>query len=246
MTQVALAEFHGTPVSIIDHAGKKWLTAEQVGLCLGYNEANARQGIGHLYRRHADEFTAADTCEVNLTSQGQMREMRVFSDTGCNLLSFFSSTPRAKDFRAWAKQVLARHLAGQSVPQPSVPQTGRPAVITRHIERQVFERFVMGLNQPQIGRELQISNSTVSQILHAKYRFSPAAGEPECSPALIAAVSQRHLEIEQMKLIVWQERIAQKYLAHSINQELADALDRVGQHLQQEPLFALLPEGGTL
>lgn len=37
------AEFFGSPVSIIDHAGKHWLTAEQAGRCLGYNEANADQ-----------------------------------------------------------------------------------------------------------------------------------------------------------------------------------------------------------
>ena len=89
MQQVSLAKFNGTPVSIIGHAGKRWITAQEAGLCLGYNEANARQGILKSYERHQDEFTEDDTCVVNLTTQGQVRASRIFSITGCNLLGFF-------------------------------------------------------------------------------------------------------------------------------------------------------------
>lgn len=40
-------------------------------------------------------------------TQGQGRDVRIFSHTGCVLLAMFANTPRAKDFRAWAKRVLA-------------------------------------------------------------------------------------------------------------------------------------------
>lgn len=103
------ADFLGESVRIIDINGQRWLTAEDVGHCLGYDEANARKGIAKLYERHADEFTENDTCVVNLATQGQSRAMRIFSAAGCVLLSMFSNTPRAKTFRAWAKQVLAVH-----------------------------------------------------------------------------------------------------------------------------------------
>lgn len=106
------AEFFGTPVTIIDHADRRWLTAEEAGLCLGYNSANARQGINKIYERHQDEFAEEDTCVVNLTTQGQARPMRIFSATGCNLLGFFTNTGRAKGFRDFAK----RFLAGSAVP----------------------------------------------------------------------------------------------------------------------------------
>lgn len=108
------AEFFGTPVNIIDHAGKHWLTAEEAGLCLGYNPANARQGTLKIYERHQDEFTEADTFVVKLTTNplGGNPNSRIFSDTGCIKLGFFTNTPRAKDFRTWA----ARVLAGNAVP----------------------------------------------------------------------------------------------------------------------------------
>lgn len=105
------AEFFGHPVSILDHAGKRWLTAEEVGRCLGYNESTARIGIGNLYSRHAEEFTEADTCVIKLMTQGQTREVRIFSAEGCITLGWLSSTERAKDFRDWAKKVLAAKLA---------------------------------------------------------------------------------------------------------------------------------------
>lgn len=240
MQQHALAEFHGISVSIIDHAGKRWLTAEQVGLCLGYAEANARDGILKLHSRHWDEFTESDTCAVKLTAQGQMREMRIFSDTGCHLLGFFSATPRAKEFRAWAKQV----LVGQTAVPPAPTSRGRPLVATRRLERQAFELFVAGYSQKQIAGELKISVSLLNAMLHAKYRFSPAAGAPECSEELIAAVADRHLEIQQAALTAMRERIAQKFCAHACNQPLADALDEIGNALQAIPEFALL-EGGA-
>jgi hypothetical protein len=220
-----IADFHGTPVTIIEHDHMRWLTAEQVGVCLGYSEANAGQGIRNLHNRHADEFTEADTCQIKLSWQGQMREMRVFSHTGCNLLAFFSNTARAKDFRAWAKQV----LAGQA---PVVlPASTGPVKITRHIERLAMEQFVAGRNFKEIGQALGISRSTVHMLLHAQYRFSPAAGPQECTQELACEVAERHLEIEERKEVARRERLAQKFLANANNQMLANALEAAGSFL---------------
>jgi prophage antirepressor-like protein len=103
-------QFHNIPVSVIEHHGKPWLTAEQVGLCLGYAKDNARHGILKLYRKHADEFTEADKGVVEMATPGGKQNATIFSDSGCVLLSMFANTPRAKEFRAWAKQVLTRRL----------------------------------------------------------------------------------------------------------------------------------------
>lgn len=112
------AEFNGTLVTLIDHAGHKWLTAEEAGRCLGYNEANLSQGIINLYNRHRDEFTEADTSKINLifNPKGGNPATRIFSDTGCIKLGFFANTPRAKEFRTWASKVLA---ARQPEPAPA-------------------------------------------------------------------------------------------------------------------------------
>ena len=96
-----------TSVSVIIHNNRRWLTAEDVGRCLGYGQGNERDGIIRAYNRHTDEFSDEDTCTVKLTVQGQGREIRIFSQTGCMKLGFFSNTPRAKHFRKWAAKVLA-------------------------------------------------------------------------------------------------------------------------------------------
>lgn len=243
MQQLVTAEFLGTPLSIINHAGRKWLTAEEVGRCLGYEPDNARKGILKIYERHGDEFLETDTGVVNLTTPGGSQAMRIFSETGCIKLGFFAATPRAKEFRSWA----ARVLAGRPAVQPSVSRNAKGAIISRSVERQVLERFVAGMRKAEIVQEMKISFSTVSQILHGKYQFSAVAGVPECSPGLIAAVAARHLEVAQERLIKEQQSLAQKYLTNANNKPLADALDRVGQHLQQAPVIAMLPpsaEGG--
>lgn len=105
------ADFHGLPISILDHAGQRWLTATEVGRCLGYNEANARQGILKLYRNNAAEFSEFDKGVVEMATPGGKQEVTIFSATGCILLGFFSNTARAKDFRAWAKTALAAPAA---------------------------------------------------------------------------------------------------------------------------------------
>lgn len=225
-----LINFNGTPVSIIDHNGKNWLTAEEVGLCLGYAETNARIGISNLYNRHTDEFTEADSTVIKLiTVDGKNRDARVFSSTGCIKLGFFANTARAKDFRAWAAKV----LDGQSAivtATPAPKKNGRIS-ITRTIERQVFELFVGGLNQKQIAQYVGVSTATVNQLLRAQYRFAYGTGESECSYELLAEVAGMQFEIEQQRLNDMYERVSQRFLANSNNQELANLLDDFGQQL---------------
>lgn len=239
------AEFFGSSVSIIDHAGKRWLTAEEAGRCLGYNDANASQGVRNLYNRHADEFTEADTCQIKLIWQGQQREIRIFSSAGCIKLGFFANTPKAKQFRTWAAQTLE---AGAPVPvQTPAPAPALPGLkMTRQKERIALEMFVAGHNTEEIRKQIGVSRSTVSLVIHGKYQFAPGSGTPECSRELIAAVAARHLAVEQERLAAMQERAAQRYLSTANNQALALALEQVGRHLQQSPALALTKlEGGA-
>jgi hypothetical protein len=102
-----VAEFSGLQITIHDRDGTRWVQLLDVGRALGYAQPHK---VGDVYRRHADEFTDRDTCTTVLVVQGQRREVRLFSETGCVLLTMFANTPRAKDFRAWAKRVLAGEL----------------------------------------------------------------------------------------------------------------------------------------
>ena len=242
------AEFFGSPVTIVDHAGKRWLTAEEVGRCLGYNEANVSQGVRNLHNRHADEFTEADTCQLKLSwnPKGGNPTTRIFSATGCIKLGFFANTPKAKQFRAWAAQTLE---AATPAPVMTPPASG-PALpglkMNRHKERLLFERFVAGENITNAAKALGISRTTASLTLYGKYQFPLGAGAPECSDELIAAVAARHLAIEQERLAATQARAAQRYLQNAHNAKLAMALGKVGEHLQLAPAQALAaPKGGV-
>lgn len=116
MSPTQLAEFSGLQITIYDLSGVRWLAARDVGRALGYARPD---DVTAVYRRHVDEFTDRDTCTGDLPVQGQQREIRLFSETGVVLLTMFANTPRAKDFRAWAKRVLAREVTGQNVPAAS-------------------------------------------------------------------------------------------------------------------------------
>ena len=240
MQSLIQADFHGQALTIIDHAGQKWLTAEQVGLALGYAEANARTGVTNLYNRHVDEFTEQDTCAINLMAQGQNRNTRIFSATGCQLLGFFANTTRAKAFRQWAKQVLAG-VAPALPPGPMAP-TGYYGRITRAMERRLLECFAYHpTTQKALAHKFGISTATCNLIIHGKYQFGAAHGASQCSDALLDAVAARVLANEQARLAAFQQGMVNRLRNSANNQALADRLDRIGQHLQQAPVQALLP-----
>lgn len=220
MHHTITADFHGTEVTILDHLNRRWLTADDVGRCLGYAEDKASQSINNLYARHADEFGEDDTFIIKLMTNSRGNpNTRIFSQTGCILLAMFANTARAKDFRAWAKQALA------DAPLRAPTASGGASIrVTRAVERRVLELFVAGQSLKQIGAACGISTATASLIVNGKYRFHPAAGPSETPPQLISAVAARHAEREQM-------RITEQYCASLANQELAAELDRLGRRM---------------
>jgi prophage antirepressor-like protein len=198
-------EFMGLTLNIIDHNHQRWLTAEQVGLALGYESTKARQGVNNLFKRHEDEFTEQDSTVIKLmTVDNKNREARIFSQSGCNLLSFFANTPRAKQFRTWAKQVLVniqkdpiermansveKLAEGMDVIVRKLDHTDKyvgmlernqrgHVKITWEVAEQVKDLYAGGMPQASIARELRISAASVNQIVKGKYVFSERAGVP--------------------------------------------------------------------
>lgn len=92
---LAQTQFNGRELNIIDHQGKKWLTAEDVGNALDYT-TRQKDAINNLYNRHSDEFTDEDQATVKLMSPstskdgrgGGAQTTRIFSLSGCVLLAF--------------------------------------------------------------------------------------------------------------------------------------------------------------
>ena len=201
MTNLIPAEFHGLSVEILDHAGKKWLTAEQIGRALGYDESNARKGVLKLYERHGDEFTEADTFVVTLTTNSRGNPTtRIFSDTGCIKLGFFANTARAKDFRTWAAKVLAGHPA--VVPAPTSVESrldrleATTATLAGHMAQlvevsyqqakklDVTARYIGLLEINQKGK-VRITRTVEAQVLALK-----AQGMPQADIARLLRISQ--------------------------------------------------------
>lgn len=140
-------------------------------------------------------------------------------------------------------------LRAVPVPPPIYTPPPRPLTkqrISRETERTIFEMFVAGSSITEIGKYLRISRTSASLVLHGKYQFGLGTGVPCCPPELITAVAARHLSIEQERLAVAQDLIAQRYLCSAHNQALAAALDNVGIQLQSAPARALAaPQGGA-
>ncbi len=171
MTEQAIipAEFFGHPVSILDHAGKRWLTAEEVGRCLGYNADDASQGIRKLYNRNADEFTASDTCRYNLYRQGQSREQLIFSATGCIKLGFFAHTPTAKQFRAWAAITLENQTpAPVDEPLPAVVRSPRleasMARMAASVDTMAQQVGTMASGMSVMSRQLNVTARYIAEV----------------------------------------------------------------------------------
>jgi len=142
-----LADFNGTSIEITDYNGQHWLTAEQVGIAIGFSQP--RKGINKLFNRHADEFTEEMTCVVNVGTQGQSRQIRIFSPRGAWMLAMWAQTDKAKDFRTWVLDVLEEktQMTGLDIPT----HMRRELLRANPVWQKIARYKAMGLNHNEIG-----------------------------------------------------------------------------------------------
>lgn len=111
-----LIKFQEKSIEMLTVNGRPALTAETIGKALGY--AEPRDAINTLFNRNRDEFNEnEDYLYPQIEGAGQRRETLVFFSSGAILLCMFSKQPLAKEFRKWAKQVLAAELSGAGAQQ---------------------------------------------------------------------------------------------------------------------------------
>ena len=223
-TLPTLAEFHGTSISIIERDGQRWLTADQAGRALGYEEGNTRKGVLKIYERHIDEFTGLDTCVVKLTTQGQGRDTRIFSATGCIKLGFFANTRQSKKFRHWASEVLAnRQTTPEEHPANALIVKMWAQVDTLHA--QITER------DAQITRLLAEQQQT---LLAQSYQINHLQGQ---------LIGSKDKQIDLMASVQRLKTMREKRDAHDTavrmaregkgNIEIAAAINRTPNHVRQ-------------
>lgn len=100
-----------------------WLTSAQLAEALEYKSSRS---ITNLFNANQDEFdetmtkvvklhTVVNPNEViesvtTLKTKGLMNKMRIFSLRGCHLIAMFARTAKAKEFRIWVLNVLAKEV----------------------------------------------------------------------------------------------------------------------------------------
>lgn len=193
-------QFNPSQIAIIDHDGGKWLTAEQLGLALGFSDKRARDGVNNLYNRHIDEFSEKDSVTVKLTAtDGKAYKTRIFSHSGCNLLSFFANTPNAKAFRAWAKTKLAEHTIAMEAelakPRGSSGIEGDMKLLAQGMtlvlqQNQLTHRYIDLLERNQKSRARISPDHAVEakKLVAAGFSQSQAAAQLGISKAAVNAL----------------------------------------------------------
>jgi len=109
--QSQVVRFQNHHLQVVEIDGKKGFTSETIGYALEY--AEPRRQVVRQFNRNKEEFeSGVDYSVVNLTTDAGERETTVFFQTGVMLIGMFSKQPLAKDFRQWAKHVLASVQSG--------------------------------------------------------------------------------------------------------------------------------------
>jgi prophage antirepressor-like protein len=87
-----------------------YFTGEQIGQALGLEEP--RIAINKIFQRHQDELEEHSSV-TNLVTEAGPRETRVYSEEGAYLITFFSKSPQAKEFRKWVARLLKAYRQGK-------------------------------------------------------------------------------------------------------------------------------------
>ncbi|HBU7565701.1 TPA: hypothetical protein MC761_002259 [Enterobacter cloacae] len=104
--------FQGFAFNPVTEGGAIWFTSTELAKALGYKKTDA---ISQIYARNADEFSESMSLTLNMKVNGinnslRNKSVRVYSLRGAHLVAMFASTPKAKDFRRWALDILDREV----------------------------------------------------------------------------------------------------------------------------------------
>lgn len=113
MNSLATSDFRFQDVELhpVERSGNLWFSSSDLAKALGYKKTDA---VTQIYSRYSDEFAAnmSTTLRERVVRKTGSVEMvvRFFSLRGAHLVAMFASTPKAKDFRRWALDILDREV----------------------------------------------------------------------------------------------------------------------------------------
>ncbi len=103
--------FNDLKVDFIEKDDELWLTGEQIGMALEYEEP--RKSINNIYDRNKDELDEYSVDTNLMSTDGKNYMTRIYNEKGVMLITMLSKQPKAKGFRRWAVQVLEAFRHGK-------------------------------------------------------------------------------------------------------------------------------------
>jgi hypothetical protein len=218
--------------------GQPYITGFDIGRCLGFSEP--RKSVNNIFDRHRDELEP-HTCVIKMMSQSdnQKRAMRVYNETGCNLVSMFAQTPRAKEFRLWLARLPKEHREMKAAFQ------GNVSALINNVRQQDFDMMNylswtgfsvetlsqlclfrrLGLTQQETSRLMGYSKDKVQEIENRLRNFG---------------VSFLRVELRQRR----RQALAEFWRQLAAAQSLGNVIDPVADTWPQAKAHPVLPEAG--
>lgn len=106
------SKFGKVECDIYSNENEMFMTAEQLGSCLGYQYA--RESINKLVSRNKYLKGKEFSSEVKMTSEVGERETRIFTEDGIYEVTMLAKTEKAKEFRAFIRKLLKSLRKGES------------------------------------------------------------------------------------------------------------------------------------
>ena len=88
--------FNGNEISVFVMDGEAYITASDLGRCLGF--ANPRKGVLQIFERNRKELSRCQGV-LKLKTPSGIQDVTVFNEKGCNLIAMFARTDKAKEVR---------------------------------------------------------------------------------------------------------------------------------------------------
>lgn len=105
LTLIKSAKFGEIQADIYQKDNEPYMTAEQLGQCLGYS--HPRENINKLISRNSYLRNSEFSAEVKMTSpRGDKQSTRIFTEDGIYEVTFLAKTEKAEEFRAWVRRLL--------------------------------------------------------------------------------------------------------------------------------------------
>lgn len=129
-----IVEFNGNQLKVIENNCQRCLTATDIARALGFEKVKS---VSNIYTRHADEFEGLSWV-INLMTETQSYQNRVFNREGAWLIGMFARTPKAAEFRKWVLRVLGA-VADNQIAPAAVDMKAIGGLVKRCVNKALME-----------------------------------------------------------------------------------------------------------